>query len=183
MKKCAVITCKSTKKDYACKTKEMYSDSIHFKIQTPFIEKFYDDFKICSLKYGILNLDDEIEPYQITLTKGSMIKKTPTLDEESLTRWALKVTKSIAKLATEFDIVDLHLSSTYFEPIQGVLQIPGVRLVKTPHPLQMKANYSKALSIYEEKGKFDLDVISSYVKWRNMYKDQLLNKKTVLPWI
>ena len=183
MKKCAIITCKSSKKDYACKTREMYSDSPHFKYQTPFIEKFYDDYFICSLKYGILDLDDDIEPYSITLTKGSMIKKTPTLDEESLTRWALKVTKSIAKLAQQYNIVDLHLSNSYFEPIQGVLQIPGVRLVKTPHPLQLKANYDKALEVYEQKGTLDLDVISSYVKWRNMYKEELLNRKMLLPWI
>ena len=47
----------------------------------------------------------------------------------------------------------------------------------------MKANYGKATEILDQTGDVQIDVVSNYVKWRNMYKDELLNKKIVLPWI
>ena len=182
MRKLAIITCKSKKKDYKCSVAEMYSDSPHYKFQTPFIKEYYDDYKILSLKYGILDLEEEIEPYNITLTKGSMIKKTPTLTSKSLRNWATKTKKQIAQLSFEYDIVDLHLSNSYFHEIQEVLQIPNVRLIKTPHPLQLKANYDKMLTEYLNTGSTNLEIITSYIQWKNAFANELLNKKLVLPW-
>lgn len=183
MKKCAIISCKAKKKDYKCSAQEMYSDSPQFKHQIGFINEYYDDYKILSLKYGIIDKETEIEPYNITLTKsGNMMSVNPTVSEQSRKNWATLVKKQISELSFKWGRIDLHLSDTYVTEVQEVLGIPNVNLVKLPNILQMKANYTKTLDVYKNKNNVDLDLVSSYVKWRNLYKNELLNKKMVLPW-
>ena len=94
MKKLAIITCKATKKDYKCSAEQMYSDSPQFKHQIGFIKEYYDDYMILSLKYGVVDRQTEIEPYNLTLTKSSnFASANPTITDESRRRWGVKVKK------------------------------------------------------------------------------------------
>tara|TARA_R110000824_G_scaffold184343_3_gene365306 strand:- start:1460 stop:2014 length:555 start_codon:yes stop_codon:yes gene_type:complete len=183
MKLLAVISCKAKKKDYKCSAEEMYSDSPQFKHQMGFIKEYYNDYKILSVKYGIVGREDIIEPYNLTLTGGTnMMSSNPTITEESRERWATKVKKQIADLSFEYDRIDLHLSESYFHEIQEVIQIPNVIHVKLPNILEVKANYTKATELYHENGDVTLEVVGSYVRWKKAFKHELLNKKMVLPW-
>lgn len=183
MKKLAIISCKAKKKDYKCPASEMYSDSPQFKHQIGFIKAYYNDYKILSVKHGILELDDVIEPYNITLTRSSNVMNAcPTVDEVSKQRWATKVKKQIANLSFQYDRIDLHLSEAYFNEIQEVVQIPNVIHVKLPSILELKANYTKATDLYNEDGDVVLEVVGSYVKWKKAFKNELLNNKMLLPW-
>jgi len=174
----AIISCKATKKSYRCKAEEMYEDSPQFKHQIPFIESYYSDYKIISAKYGVLDRDTEIDPYDITLTKSNH----PKPNEVSISRWTTMVKKSIADLSFKYDRIDLHLSNDYIKHIKQVLDIPNVNLVKLPSLFELKQNYNKAYELMEETNDVNIDVISNYVKWKKEYKDELLNKKIVLPW-
>jgi len=178
MRKLAIITCKATKKAYSCKAEEMYSDSPQFNHQVPFIESYYNDYKIISAKYGILDRDTIIDPYDITFAKSNH----PTPDSKSVFRWTTKVKKQIAQLSFEWDEIHLHLSNDYFKHIQQVLQIPNVYFIKLPSMFDMKSNYDKAYELMEEKNIVNLEVISNYTKWKQAFKYELLNKKIVLPW-
>ena len=183
MKKLAIISCKAKKKDYTCPAGEMYSDSPQFKHQMGFIKDYYDEYQILSLKYGIVDVDEVIEPYNLTLTKGSnVMSSNPTITEESKNRWATKVKKQIADLSFQYDRIDLHLSVAYMDEIQEVLGIPNVIHVKLPSILELKANYTKATELYNNEGDVMLEVIGSYVKWKKAFRYELLNKKMVLPW-
>lgn len=183
MRKLAIISCKAKKKNYTCPASEMYSDSPQFKHQMGFIKEYYDDYRILSLKYGVITPDEIIEPYNLTLTpKTNMQSSNPTITEESKNKWATKVKKQIAKLSFQYDRIDLHLSVAYIDEIQEVLGIPNVIHVKLPNILQLKANYNKATELYQEDGDVVLEVVGSYVKWKNTFKYELLNNKMLLPW-
>ena len=183
MRKLAIISCKAKKKSYPCSTEEMYSDSPQFKFQIPFIKEYYDDYKILSVKHGVLDLDTIIEPYNLTLTEGSnVMSSNPTINDTSKNRWATKVKKQIVDLSFQYDRIDLHLSNAYFNPIQELLQVPNVIHVKLPSMLEVKSNYTKATNLYQEDGDVILEVISSYTKWKKIYKHELLNQKHLLPW-
>ena len=184
MRKLAIISCKAKKKDYTCPANEMYSDSPQFKYQMGFIKEYYDDYRILSLKYGVITPDEIIEPYNLTLTKQNNINSSaPTISEESKKRWATKAKKQIANLSIgEWDRIDLHLSVAYIDEIQEVLGIPNVIYIKLPQQLDTKANYTKATELYKEDGDVVLEVVSSYVKWKKAFKHELINNKMLLPW-
>ena len=144
MRKLAIISCKATKKTYSCKAEEMYSDSPQFKFQIPFINEYYDDYNILSVKYGVITKDTIIDTYNITLTKRSnMMSTNPTMNDKSKQRWATKIKKQIAQLSFEWDEIHLHLSEAYLKEIEEVLQIPNVYYIKLPNTLDTKANYLK----------------------------------------
>ena len=149
-----------------------------------FIKDYYDDYMILSLKYGIISRDTIISPYNMTLTKSSnFLRAAPTINDESKQRWALKVKKQLSKLYFNYDRIDLHLSDAYATELQEILfALPNFNLVKLPTILQFKQNYYKAAEINTNEGDVNTEVVSNYVKWRNHYKNELLNKKIVLPW-
>jgi hypothetical protein len=174
----AVISCKATKKSYRCPADVMYSDSPQYRHQIPFIQSYYSDYKIVSAKYGLLDRETEIDPYDITLTKSNH----PKPDEVSIDRWALMVKKRIAELSFQYKRIDLHLSHDYVKHIKQVFEIPNVYLIKIPSMFEVKQNYDKAYELMEEKNDVNLEVISQYTKWKKMYRNEVLNKKIVLPW-
>ena len=69
MKKIALISCVKKKLPKKSRAEELYT-SDWFKKALQFAKKLCpDDIFILSAKYGLLDLDDEIEPYNITLNK------------------------------------------------------------------------------------------------------------------
>lgn len=184
MRKLAIISCKARKKAYECTVEEMYSDSPQFKHQMGFIKEYYDDYKVLSLKYGIVSPNDIIKPYNLTLTKSSNVMScNPTITEESKNRWATKIKKQIATLsAGQWNEIHLHLSEAYLNEIQEVLGIPNITHIKLPSIFELKSNYTKATKLYQEDGDIVLEVIGSYVKWKKAFKHELINNKMLLPW-
>nr|WP_256942376.1 DUF6884 domain-containing protein [Bacillus sp. OV166] len=70
MSKYALISCTKLKRDYPCSAQEMYIESQLFKKAIAFISKQnYDNWFILSSKYGLLNKETVIEPYDETLNK------------------------------------------------------------------------------------------------------------------
>ena len=67
MKSLGLISCTKSKQSYPCKASEMYSASDLFRKAYAYTVKKYDFVAILSAKYGLLFLDDEIEPYNLTL--------------------------------------------------------------------------------------------------------------------
>ncbi|WP_342042868.1 DUF6884 domain-containing protein [Bacillus sp. OTU2372] len=68
MAKFALISCSKVKKDYPCPAKEMYMESQLFRKAIHYIEKQdFNDWYILSAKYGLLNKETFIEPYDVTL--------------------------------------------------------------------------------------------------------------------
>ena len=68
MTKIALIGCTSKKQDYSCSAIDMYSKSSYFKKKIRYCKKInVDKIFILSAKYGFLDSDTQIEPYNFNL--------------------------------------------------------------------------------------------------------------------
>jgi len=81
LKTLGLISCTKKKQSYRCKASEMYSASDLFRKAYFYAVKNYDSVAILSAKYGLLFPDDEIEPYNLTLSDMS---------SEEVKKWAEK---------------------------------------------------------------------------------------------
>lgn len=72
MVKIALIGCTSKKQDYPCKAIEMYTKSNYFNLKLDYCKKInVDNIFILSAKYGLLEPETIIEPYDLHLGKTS----------------------------------------------------------------------------------------------------------------
>ena len=74
------ISCTKSKRDYPCKTSEMYSVSSLFRKSYAYAKEHYDQIAILSAKYGLLLSDDQIEPYDLTLKNMPIIQRKEWAD-------------------------------------------------------------------------------------------------------
>ena len=74
MKRVVLIACCSKKQNIRCKAKDMYISPL-FKYSYKYASQLKPDYIfILSAKYGLINVDDIIEPYNETLNKKSKKK-------------------------------------------------------------------------------------------------------------
>lgn len=92
--KIALISCTKSKKDYACIASEMYSESTTFKYSYKYAELIADKIYILSAKYGLLETNKVIEPYDLTLNN---------MKSKEVTKWGYKVIEQMEK---EFDLIN-----------------------------------------------------------------------------
>lgn len=72
MVKIALIGCTSRKQDYACPAIEMYTKSNYFNLKLDYCKKInIDKIFILSAKYGLLEPDTIIQPYNLHLKSTS----------------------------------------------------------------------------------------------------------------
>lgn len=71
----ALVSCAKSKMKYPCKAKEMYSKSVLFRRAYGHVIKRYDQVYILSAKYGLLDPESIISPYDISLYQFSENQK------------------------------------------------------------------------------------------------------------
>lgn len=125
MAKIAVINCGSVKKDYPCAAKEMYEDGRLFKKMREYVEQTYDHYYILSGKYGLLEPDQVIEPYEDVVffvqkifrdrakKEGRTLKAVSKADQAI---WGKQVADAIDW--DQFDEVNFHINIYYWEPLE-----------------------------------------------------------------
>jgi len=99
MKKIVLISCSSKKLPKKSKAKELYSSDLFKKNLEYAISLNPDKTYILSAKYGLLDLEEEIEPYNVTLNK---------MNKEERENWARNVIKKLK------EIVDLENNKIIF---------------------------------------------------------------------
>ena len=96
MKRVVLISCVSKKRSSKARVAELYISTL-FQLNLQYARKLEpDDISILSAKHGLLGLDEEIEPYDVTLNKM-------TANEQRF--WANKV---IEQLERHFDLQHDH---------------------------------------------------------------------------
>ena len=91
MSKIVLISCSSMKSENKCKAQDMYISPL-FKLSLQYaLSICADKIFILSAKYHLLELDDVIEPYNVTLCRGS----------------STKVANSNLKILSKYEINDL----------------------------------------------------------------------------
>jgi len=89
MKKIVLISCVSQKLSHKSKAKDMYISSL-FKYNLKYAKSLNPDkIYILSAKYGLLDLNKEIEPYNLTLN---------TMKSGEIKDWAIKVLNQLNKV-------------------------------------------------------------------------------------
>jgi len=81
MKKVTLISCVSKKLDFKAKAQDLYQSTL-FKKSLAYAKKINsDEIYVLSAKYGLIKLNDSIEPYEKTLNKMSVSEKKKWSDK------------------------------------------------------------------------------------------------------
>jgi cytoplasmic iron level regulating protein YaaA (DUF328/UPF0246 family) len=108
MQKIVLISCVSKKRDQICRARDLYISPL-FKKNLQYAQKLTPDkIFILSAKYGLVGLDDEIEPYDLTLN---------TMSSREIKRWATGVLRVLAQKA------DLATINSFSWPEQSTVNI------------------------------------------------------------
>jgi len=90
MKKIILISCVSQKRSLRSKAKDLYISTL-FKKNLAYARRLNPDaIYILSAKYGLVGLDTEIEPYDLTLN---------TFSAGEIKNWADRVRKQLSKIS------------------------------------------------------------------------------------
>ncbi|MFH2102152.1 MAG: DUF6884 domain-containing protein [Chloroflexota bacterium] len=90
MKKIVLISCVSKKRPYRSKAKDLYISAL-FKKNLAYARRLNPDaIYILSAKYGLLGLETEIEPYDLTLNN---------MPAGEIRKWAQSVLRQLADVA------------------------------------------------------------------------------------
>ena len=89
MKNIVLISCASKKLNNKAKAKDLYISPL-FKLNLSYAQSLNpDNIFILSAEHGLLNLDDEISPYNKTLNKMS---------KDEIKQWSIKVKEQLNKV-------------------------------------------------------------------------------------
>ena len=124
-KRIVLISCVSQKLPHQAKAKDLYIGTL-FKLNLKYANKLNpDDIYILSARYGLLNLEQEIDPYEQTLNN---------MRAKEIKQWASQVIKQIRKISvvkeTEFVFLAGEKYGKYLLPYLNNVQIPlkGLRI-------------------------------------------------------
>ena len=119
MSKIILISCVSKKRKYKTKAKNLYTSPL-FQYNIKYAESLNPDkIFILSAKYGLLDLEKEIEPYEKTLNNMSA---------EQIKRWASKVISQLKKVSYLQKDKFIFLAGTKYRKYL----IPNLKLVEVP---------------------------------------------------
>lgn len=101
--KIALVSCTKLKQDYSCRAQEMYLLSTLFSKAVNYIkQQNYDRWFILSAKYGLLNPNVLIEPYDLTLNN---------MKSEEIKKWSQKVFNQL--IIYNIDEIDFYSGDKY----------------------------------------------------------------------
>jgi len=143
----AIISCKKLKQTYPCSVREMYSKSPLFRSQLEFCEIVgYDKIYVLSTKYGLVELDDTIEPYDMTLSK-TLVLNANIVEKQHLENISNQVAEILNQIKGD---IHFHTSVIYLDIVKDKLTIPYRRLVQGKQSTQTMKSYDAAIEKYKE---------------------------------
>ena len=114
----ALLGCTKLKHNQRCKAGVMYNVSPLFRGIKQYMLQFdYDQWFILSAKYGLLNPDVEIEPYDESLYDKSRI---------DYNLWVKTVIKQLDEIVTDGDVVTFYCGRKYRDGIIPYLTRKGI---------------------------------------------------------
>lgn len=110
-----LVSCVKSKHAHKAKAKDLY-DSTLFRAQRSFAEHFADQWFILSAKYGLLDPEAEIEPYEDTLKGGSVQRKR---------RWSAEVFAQLEKVTERIDKIIITAGEDYCRYLIPMIALRG----------------------------------------------------------
>lgn len=129
MKNIVLIACAAKKGKVKVQAKDLYQSAL-FKNSLAYAKKLnLDKIYILSALYGVVNLEDEIEPYNVTLCQvGEKIKnKKPdltSLTKEEVKSWGSKVISQLEFLGNDIENDNFIMLAglPYINPLRNSLK-------------------------------------------------------------
>ena len=150
MSKIALISCTSSKKDYVCEAKELYSKSLAFRLEYEIAGKIAEKVYILSAKHGLVSPDTVLAPYNYTLiNKPQNIK----------VQWSNNVLKQMKQqVSLENDEFIIFTGKDYYEyllpsiknywlPLKGMRQ--GERIPVLRNLLAFENGTNLCMAVHE----------------------------------
>lgn len=119
MSKLALVSCVSQKASNPLPAKDLYT-SQWFRSARRYTESLGIDWLILSAKYGVVEPDRVISPYNLTLNR---------MNREQRAKWAVKVYKELAPYLVTVDTVIILAGERYREYLPGWLRDSGKQIV------------------------------------------------------
>jgi len=117
--KIALVSCTKQKKEVPCSAEEMYMPSTLFKKITNYIKQTdIDDWYILSAKYGLLNKNTIISPYDVTLVK---------MNTEERKKWADRVGEELLSEFTNQTEIYFFAGEKYRQYLIPILENSGFK--------------------------------------------------------
>ena len=125
MRKVVLISCVSQKLDKKSKAKDLYISAL-FKKNMAYSQTLNPDkIYILSAKYGLLGLEDEIEPYNVTLNTMKVAEKKA---------WAQKVLSQLEKVESIEDTKFIFLAGNNYREYL-ILHLPHIEVPMVGLPI------------------------------------------------
>ena len=131
MKRIVLISCVSNKGTKKAKAKDLYKGPLFESSLAFAISLKPDNIYILSALHHLIDLDKEIEPYNVTLSKTANTKAKPSLrvlTSKEKNAWGKKVTDQL-KLKADLltDEFTLLAGKTYIEPIEKFMDQTNIK--------------------------------------------------------
>jgi len=148
----AILGCKKQKQNYSCKAEEMYSKSKTFRKQLQYCKEVgYDAIYIFSVQYGIIGLDEMIEPYDLTLNPGKAGQITKDhykiATQEHIDNLIMEVSNKLNAMDGQ---IDFHTYSTYYNLVKNKLTGNHRQIKQQRQTTQIGVAYEKAIEEYKQ---------------------------------
>lgn len=160
----ALISCTSSKKDYVCQAKELYSESVTFRLEYELANMLAEEIYILSAKHGLLAKDTVVAPYDYTLIHKSKDIKTQwsnkVLDQMRKT-FSLEEDEFIIFAGKDYYEYLLPLIKKYWLPLKGKRQGERQPMLRQLLALEFETNLCKAVhEFFNQMPRMNYETIS-----------------------
>ena len=138
MNRIGLIACTASKHQILLPARLLYSKSTLFRYGYQYCKRQYDEIKILSAKYGLLDPDSQIYPYNETLN---------TMSSDKVNEWARKVAKEINQEYPDGADLYFHAGSKY----RTVSTYLDKNLFKINYPMVKVGGIGKQVKFYKDK--------------------------------
>lgn len=148
MRRIALISCTSSKKDYVCQAKELYSESATFRLEYELANTLAEDIYILSAKHGLLPKDAVLAPYDYTLmhkTKDIKMKWSNNVLNQMRETFSLEDDEFIILAGNYYCEYLLPSIKKYWLPLKGKRQGERQPMLRQLLDLEHETNLCKAV--------------------------------------
>lgn len=164
MAKIALISCTSSKKDYVCQAKELYSESATFRLEYELANILAEDIYILSAKHGLLAKDTVLAPYDYTLMHKTIDIKmewSNNVLNQMRETFSLEDDEFIILAGNDYCEYLLPSIKNYWLPLKGKRQGERQPMLRQLLTLERETNLCKAVhEFFNQMPRTDYKTIS-----------------------
>lgn len=173
MTRIALISCTSSKKDYVCQAKELYSESATFRLEYELANILAEEIYILSAKHGLVEKDTVLVPYDYTLmhkTKDIKIQWSNNVLNQMRETFSLEEDEFIILAGNDYCEYLLPSIKNYWLPLKGKRQGERQPMLRQLLALEHETNLCRAVhEFFNQMPRMDYKTISNILFTNGIY--------------